>query len=135
LVCLLLSKGPPGRPGDRNHTSVWGCIVLVQWFSTFLMPWPFNIVPCVVTTFSHKIILLLLHNCNFTTVMNCNINIWNAGVASHRLWDVRNAVLVSQRDLSLSLLKPFRQILSDTVPCVIWGPRGLQQTLYTFQSL
>lgn len=22
LVCLLLSKGPPGRPGDRNHTSV-----------------------------------------------------------------------------------------------------------------
>lgn len=34
------------------------------------MPGPFN----TVATPSHQIILLLLHNCNFVTVMNFNIN-------------------------------------------------------------
>lgn len=43
-------------------------------FSTFLMLHPLHVVPPVVATPSHKIILLLLQNCNFL-VMNCNINI------------------------------------------------------------
>ena len=45
-----------------------------QWFSTFLMLRPFNTVPHVVVTSNHKIISLLLHNCNFATVMNYNVN-------------------------------------------------------------
>jgi hypothetical protein len=44
-------------------------------------------------TFNHKIISLLLHNYNFATVMNCNVNIWYKGYlicnpieyATHRL--------------------------------------------------
>ena len=42
----------------------------VQYFSTSLKLWPFNAVPCV--------ILLLLHNCKFATVVNSNANIWYA---------------------------------------------------------
>ena len=36
---------------------------------------PLNTVPHVVVTPSHKIISLLLHNHNFVTVMDCNVNI------------------------------------------------------------
>ena len=35
----------------------------------------FNTVPPAVVTPNHKLILLLLHNCNFATVMDHNINI------------------------------------------------------------
>lgn len=44
-----------------------------QWFSTFLTLQPFNAIH-VVMTHSHKIIMLL-HNCNFATVINYNTNI------------------------------------------------------------
>ena len=50
-----------------------------QWFSTVWMQRPFNTLPHVVLTPNHEIILLLLHNCNFATVMNSNVNIWLAG--------------------------------------------------------
>ena len=43
-------------------------------FSTSQMLWPFNTVLHVVVTASHKIALLLLHNCNFATVMSCHVN-------------------------------------------------------------
>lgn len=46
------------------------------WFSTFLMMQPFNTVPYSVVTPNHKIDLLLLRNCNFSTVMNHNVNRW-----------------------------------------------------------
>jgi hypothetical protein len=46
-----------------------------QGFPTFLMLGPFNTAPHVAVTPNHKIILLLLHNCNFATVMNCDVNI------------------------------------------------------------
>jgi hypothetical protein len=55
-----------------------GCLnPLEQWFSTFLVLQLFNTVPhAVVTLPTHrKIILLLLHNCNFASVMNHNVNI------------------------------------------------------------
>ena len=37
--------------------------------------WSSSTVPHVVVTPSIKLFLLLLHNCNFATVMNCNVNI------------------------------------------------------------
>ena len=40
-----------------------------------LMLRPFSTVPRVVVTPNHKIILLLLHNYNFATVINHNVNI------------------------------------------------------------
>lgn len=43
------------------------------------MPGPFNTVPPVVVALNHKVILLLLHNCSFATVMNRNTNIFYAG--------------------------------------------------------
>ena len=50
---------------------------LSQWFSTFLMPRPFNTVPPAAPSDpGHKIISLLLHNRNSATVMNHNANIW-----------------------------------------------------------
>lgn len=49
---------------------------LTQWFPASLMLTPFNTVPRVVETPKQKIILLLLRNSNFSTLKNCNINIW-----------------------------------------------------------
>ena len=49
---------------------------LGQWFSTFLMLQLFNTIPQVVVTLTIKLILLILHNSHFATVMNCGINIW-----------------------------------------------------------
>ena len=49
---------------------------LEQWFSTFLMLWPFSTVPYVMVIPTVTGFLLLLHNCNFATVMDCNINIF-----------------------------------------------------------
>ena len=46
-----------------------------QWLTSFLILISFNAVPRVVVTPNHKIISLLLQNCNFPTVMNCNVNI------------------------------------------------------------
>ena len=44
-----------------------------QWFSTFLKLQPFNTVPYVVMTPNHRIIPLLLHICNYATVMDHNV--------------------------------------------------------------
>ena len=64
-------------PGHHSSMYIWEIHWTEQWFSAFLMPWPFNnTVPHVVVTSNHKIILLLLHNCNFATVINHNVNIW-----------------------------------------------------------
>jgi hypothetical protein len=53
----------------------YGLDSIEQWFLTFLMLEPFNIVPHIVVIHNHKIISLLLHNCNFPTVVNRNVNI------------------------------------------------------------
>ena len=57
--------------------------VLKQWFSTFLMLQPFNTVIHIMVSPNHKIISLPLHHCNFSTVMNGNVNIWYAGYLIH----------------------------------------------------
>lgn len=58
-----------------NHREVECELQLLdQQVSTLLiMPWPFNRVPHVMGTSSHKIILLLLHNCGFATVVNHSV--------------------------------------------------------------
>ena len=53
-------------------------ILLGKWFPTFLMLWLLNTVPSVVVTPSPKIILLVLHNCNFATFRTVNVNVWYA---------------------------------------------------------
>lgn len=48
----------------------------LQRVPTFSAPQPFNTGdPHVVVTPSHKVLLLLLYNCHFATVSNCNVNI------------------------------------------------------------
>jgi hypothetical protein len=47
--------------------------LLKQWFSAFLMFQPITSAPHAVVTTNHKVILLLPHNSNFTTVMNWNL--------------------------------------------------------------
>lgn len=49
---------------------------LEQWFLTFLMLRPLNTVPHVVEISSHRIILLILYNSIFATVMNHVANTW-----------------------------------------------------------
>lgn len=46
---------------------------LEQWFSTFLMQWPFNTVPHICS--DPNVGSLLLSNCDFVTIMNHNVNI------------------------------------------------------------
>ena len=53
--------------------------VLEHCFLDWLMLPPFYTVPHIVVTFSHKIILLILHNCDFATVMNHIVNIKYSG--------------------------------------------------------
>lgn len=62
-------------------SSLWTgpSIYIVQWSSTSLMQRPFSTVPYIVVTPKHKIILLPLHNCNFDTAMNHDLNIWYVG--------------------------------------------------------
>ena len=70
------------------------------------MQWPFTLVPHIVVTPNYKIISLLLHNCNFSTVMYHDVEIWYAGylmghstlqgVETHRL---RTMVLKALRHL------------------------------------
>jgi hypothetical protein len=69
---------------ERLHFVAWRVknlimVSLEQWFSIYLILWPFNTLPHVSGTLNHKIISPLLHNCNFTTVMNHNVSI-------HVLW-------------------------------------------------
>jgi hypothetical protein len=59
----------------RHAERAISLVVLDQWFSVFLMMQPFNTVLHVVVTLNYNIISLLILNCNFTTIMNNNVNI------------------------------------------------------------
>jgi hypothetical protein len=73
FVCLFfpldrVSLYSPGCPGTHSVDQAGLKLsykVLKQWFSTFLVLWPFNTVHCVVVTPTIKLFSLLLHNCNF----------------------------------------------------------------------
>ena len=96
FVCLLLWFLVSQKRLQWNNISFWntsigvlGLIpwhVLEQWSPTFPMLWPFNTIPHVVVTPNNKIILLLLYNCNFASIMNCNVNIWYAGYLVFDPW-------------------------------------------------
>ena len=78
---------PPAQCSGSLQPSAMGASSAVQWFSTFPVLWPFTTVPCVTVTPTtphthHKIILLLLYNFNFATVMNCNVN---TSYSTHRM--------------------------------------------------
>lgn len=57
----------PRHLGKHEIECCW--VVQKQWFSPFPMLCPFN----VVVALDHKIMLLLLRNCHFATVMNHNV--------------------------------------------------------------
>ena len=61
----------PGQVSDGLSTVIMSSLLNVLTFLTLRL---FNTVPHVVVTLDHETVLLLLHNCNFATVMNCNIN-------------------------------------------------------------
>lgn len=77
---LILHFNAPLSPVDRickqkiNREMQSPIYITNQCFSTFLMLWPFNTVSNAVVTPKHKIILLLFHDKNFATGMNCNVN-------------------------------------------------------------
>lgn len=56
--------------GDPWGFTGWPASPLEQCLSAFLMLQPSNMIPHVVVTPNNLIIPLLLHNCNFGTVMN-----------------------------------------------------------------
>lgn len=61
-------------------------LLLNQWFSTFLKLWAYNSVPYAVMTPIIKLFLLLFHDCNFTTGMNYDVNIWYLDGFRQPLW-------------------------------------------------
>lgn len=94
----------------------------IKWLSTasqpFLMLHLFN----VTVTPSLEVTLLLLHNCNFSTVMNHNLNISYAGcvicdpcgVATHMLWTADLARFYEGKHLSLRSISDLTfQIMSQ----------------------
>jgi hypothetical protein len=73
-------------------------------------------------TANHKIILLLLHNCNFAMVMNHDVNIWYVtpkGAATHRLrvsaLEAKRAAALTEGDGSVSSHSPGWLLIS-----IIW---------------
>lgn len=64
------------------ETSLGSNINLNPVVLNILILWSFNIIPYIVMTHSCKIILLTLHNCNFT--LNQNVNIRNT---RYLMWD------------------------------------------------
>ena len=77
----------------------------------FLMLWPFTILPYDVLIPKHKIILLLLHNCNFATVMNCNINLcifsWSQLTLVNGLFTPKGTLTYRLRTIDLVGYKQF----------------------------
>jgi hypothetical protein len=79
---------------DQNQCRTWGYVLLEQQFST-----SFNTVPHAVVAFNHKTTLLLLHNCNFVTVMTYNVN--------SRYMTLRTTALETGKAASVSCLPSF----------------------------
>ena len=61
--------------GKQQQLASGYCFGLERWFSTFLILQAFNTVPHGMKS-NHKLFSLLLHNCNFATVMRHDENIY-----------------------------------------------------------
>lgn len=91
-------------------------VTLGQWLSTFPMLWPLNKVHVVMTP-DHKIILFLLHNCDFATAVHHNINIWYAFT-----WyeTPQRGTTAPKHNPSMAIL--FEEaVLPSDVPVNLWG--------------
>lgn len=71
-ACMLFDNASVSAPHFPFMLSL-------EQFPTFLTLRPLNTAPHAVVTPSHKIILLLLPNCNYAIVMHRNVNIWRSG--------------------------------------------------------
>ena len=105
-------------------------VPLLQWFSTFLMLWPFSTVPYAVVTPNHKIILLLPHNCNFAVIINCNANTWYMTLEAESHYStsspIRSCLQKPRLSLSISMGWASRCFLlcmqiHKTSPQAFWG--------------
>lgn len=70
---------PPPTPSYSLVSTDAPSLLLGQQFSIFITLRPFNTVPHIVVDTpprNHKIILLLLYNCDFAAVVNNNVNIF-----------------------------------------------------------
>lgn len=78
--CTYKNSHSTSSPGYNSLLPLSFNCLLNQWFSIFLMLQPLNTTLRVVVTLNHKTISLLIHNCNFSTIMNHNVsdmqNIW-----------------------------------------------------------
>jgi hypothetical protein len=79
--CCHIQGGSSHSNSYNLHTSLQTCPVayLLDDSRAVALSLPnavtFNTVPHVVVTPNHKVIMLLLHNCNFATIMNHHVNI------------------------------------------------------------
>lgn len=70
-----------------------------QCFSTFLMLPPFIQLLMVWWPTAMKLILLLIHNCDFAAVMNWNVKMWHAGSYQNILYFSTSLFICSEADL------------------------------------
>ena len=79
-------------------------------------------------TFTHKINSLLLHNCNFATVMNCNANIfvfqWSKVSSVKGLFNPKKVMTHRLRTTAL-LFNIFFIYISNAIPKVPYTARPL----------
>lgn len=86
----------------------------------------FNTAPPAVVTPSHKIISVLLYNCNFATIIHCKVNVsWRQrlakGVSTHRLRTTALSDLLRRNTWSPSVHRPHVQQLSLCCPSLPWS--------------
>jgi hypothetical protein len=89
------------------------------------MTQPLNTVPHVVITPNHKVISLLLYNCNFATLVNCNINIW---YVEYLICDPGKDCSVPKESRSIGLKQPktpYGYLLISQLPECVNSPTGL----------
>ena len=109
------------------------------------MLWPFNTAPCAVVTPTIKLFSFLLYNCDFATVMDCNINIcvfwWSwvtpmkglLGLQGGEIHRMRTTALAGLPEVpSMALINSYFYAVPDWAPpinyCVpsfgnTWSPR------------
>jgi hypothetical protein len=71
----VLGALPPREKCSKLESYKMVLFHLEHWFLNFLILQSFNEVPHVLVTPGHKIILLLLQNCNYAIVMNHDVTI------------------------------------------------------------
>lgn len=102
----------------------------MQWFSSFLILWPFNTVAHAMGTPTINLFLLLIHSFNSTTVMNC---LWHVG---YLIYDPCERVMAIHKGVATHWLRTACSKLPEEVPLtVVWGEgSGSGSVLFCFVS-